>query len=182
MGGVPRGNIAHSRRPERIQTGEAPIGHRRSLRGDNKQREGCTCSTWASRSAGPDILALSYRECQQRESPKGALLPTYEYRCKSCERAFEAVQAFSDTPLTTCETCGGTLKKVYGAVGIVFKGSGFYKTDSRSSGSSAKRSDAASNGHEAKTKSDSPAAASEAKPISAPSPAPSKEMDTATTK
>lgn len=111
-------------------------------------------------------------------------MPTYEYQCKGCGRAFEAVQAFSDTPLTTCEACGGTLKKVYGAVGIVFKGAGFYKTDSRSSGSSDKRSgDAAatSNGHDAATKADATTAPTETKPSSSPSPAPSKQKDSAST-
>jgi putative FmdB family regulatory protein len=60
-------------------------------------------------------------------------MPTYEYRCESCGLTVEAVQRFTDAPLTTCETCGGELRKVYAAVGIVFKGSGFYKTDSRTS-------------------------------------------------
>jgi putative FmdB family regulatory protein len=67
-------------------------------------------------------------------------LPTYEYSCRSCGRGFEAVQAFTDPPLETCESCGGSLKKVYGAVGIVFKGSGFYKTDSRGSSSKSAQS------------------------------------------
>jgi putative FmdB family regulatory protein len=62
-------------------------------------------------------------------------MPTYEYECQSCHARTEAVQSFSDAPLTTCETCGGSLKKVFSGVGIVFKGSGFYKTDSRGSGS-----------------------------------------------
>jgi len=60
-------------------------------------------------------------------------MPTYEYECQSCHARIEAVQSFADAPLTTCETCGGELKKVFSGVGIVFKGSGFYKTDSRSS-------------------------------------------------
>ncbi len=58
-------------------------------------------------------------------------MPTYEYECQSCHQRVEAVQRFADAPLTTCEACGGELKKVFSAVGIVFKGSGFYKTDSR---------------------------------------------------
>jgi putative FmdB family regulatory protein len=65
-------------------------------------------------------------------------VPTYEYECGSCHRRTEAVQRFSDPALTTCEHCGGDLRKVFSAVGIVFKGSGFYKTDSRpASGASA---------------------------------------------
>jgi putative FmdB family regulatory protein len=67
-------------------------------------------------------------------------LPTYEYRCDSCDRNFDAVQSFHDEPLTACPTCGSPVRKVFGNVGIVFKGSGFYKTDSRNGGS-AKKSD-----------------------------------------
>jgi putative FmdB family regulatory protein len=58
-------------------------------------------------------------------------LPTYEYACTACGHRLDAVQKFSDDPLTECPECGGALRKVYGAVGIVLKGSGFYKTDSR---------------------------------------------------
>ena len=65
-------------------------------------------------------------------------MPTYEYACGSCGHRFDAVQGFSDPPLATCDVCGGPLKKVYGSVGIVFKGSGFYKTDSRASASGSK--------------------------------------------
>jgi len=63
-------------------------------------------------------------------------MPTYEYECQSCHQRIEAVQKFSDAPLTTCDHCGGDLKKVFSAVGIVFKGSGFYKNDSRGASSS----------------------------------------------
>jgi putative FmdB family regulatory protein len=59
-------------------------------------------------------------------------MPTYEYRCKDCTHRFDIFQAFSDDSLTECPACNGTLKKVFGNVGITFKGSGFYKTDSRS--------------------------------------------------
>ncbi len=58
-------------------------------------------------------------------------MPTYEYACTACGHRLEAVQKFSDDPLTECPECSGALRKVYGAVGIVLKGSGFYKTDSR---------------------------------------------------
>ncbi|NNN00450.1 MAG: FmdB family transcriptional regulator [Acidimicrobiaceae bacterium] len=64
-------------------------------------------------------------------------MPTYEYECQNCKRRVEAVQKFSDPALTKCEHCGGQLRKVFSAVGIVFKGSGFYKNDSRGSSSSA---------------------------------------------
>ena len=63
-------------------------------------------------------------------------MPTYEYRCKDCEHRFDIQQSFTDDSLTTCPECGGTLKKVFGNVGITFKGSGFYKTDSRSGSTS----------------------------------------------
>ncbi|HEY1733682.1 MAG TPA: FmdB family zinc ribbon protein [Acidimicrobiales bacterium] len=63
-------------------------------------------------------------------------MPTYEYACTSCGHRLDAVQSFTDDPLTTCPECGGSLRKVYGAVGIVLKGSGFYKTDSRASAGS----------------------------------------------
>jgi putative FmdB family regulatory protein len=63
-------------------------------------------------------------------------LPTYEYACTACGHRLEAVQSFTDDPLTECPDCGGALRKVYGAVGIVLKGSGFYKTDSRAASAS----------------------------------------------
>jgi putative FmdB family regulatory protein len=63
-------------------------------------------------------------------------LPTYEYACTACGHRLDAVQKFTDDPLTECPECGGALRKVYGAVGIVLKGSGFYKTDSRAAAGS----------------------------------------------
>ena len=60
-------------------------------------------------------------------------MPTYDYRCKACGDELEVFQSFSDDPLTTCATCGGELRKLFGAPGIAFKGSGFYKNDSRGS-------------------------------------------------
>lgn len=63
-------------------------------------------------------------------------MPTYEYACRACGEHLEAVQSFSDEPLVVCPACGGELRKVFRSVGIVFKGSGFYKTDSRPSGTS----------------------------------------------
>lgn len=62
-------------------------------------------------------------------------VPTYQYACTACGHQLEAVQSFSDAPLTECPACEGRLRKVFNSVGIVFKGSGFYRTDSRSSGS-----------------------------------------------
>ena len=63
-------------------------------------------------------------------------MPTYQYTCTECGEPVEAVQKFTDAPLTVCTACGGRLRKVFSPVGIVFKGSGFYRTDSRN-GSSA---------------------------------------------
>ena len=63
-------------------------------------------------------------------------MPTYQYACTECGHRFEAVQAFTDDSLTTCPVCSGQLRKVYGSVGVVFKGSGFYRTDNRDSKSS----------------------------------------------
>jgi putative FmdB family regulatory protein len=60
-------------------------------------------------------------------------VPTYQYACTACGHRFEAVQAFTEDSLTTCPECSGQLRKVYGSVGVVFKGSGFYRTDSRAS-------------------------------------------------
>jgi putative FmdB family regulatory protein len=65
-------------------------------------------------------------------------MPTYEYACRNCGSHLEVVQSFSDDPLTECPHCGGALRKVFGSIGITFKGSGFYKTDSRA-GASARR-------------------------------------------
>jgi putative FmdB family regulatory protein len=77
-------------------------------------------------------LAVARGECQQEDA-----LPTYQYACTACDHAFEAVQKFTDSALTECPACAGRLRKVFSAVGVVFKGSGFYRTDSRSKSSSA---------------------------------------------
>jgi putative FmdB family regulatory protein len=58
-------------------------------------------------------------------------MPTYEYACRKCGEHLEVVQSFNDQPLTSCPACGGDLRKVFGNIGIAFKGSGFYKNDSR---------------------------------------------------
>ncbi|MCT9010938.1 FmdB family zinc ribbon protein [Streptomyces rhizosphaerihabitans] len=63
-------------------------------------------------------------------------MPTYQYQCTACGEGLEAVQKFTDDALTECPNCSGRLKKVFSAVGIVFKGSGFYRNDSRGSSSS----------------------------------------------
>ena len=71
-------------------------------------------------------------------------MPVYEYRCTSCGEELEVTQSFSDDPLTECPACQGLLKKKFGVPGITFKGSGFYKTDSRGSSSSKEASTSAS--------------------------------------
>lgn len=75
-------------------------------------------------------------------------MPTYEYACRDCGRHLEVVQSFTDDPLETCERCGGSLRKVFSAAGIIFKGSGYYVTDTRSERrkASAKTEDGGSSG------------------------------------
>lgn len=70
-------------------------------------------------------------------------MPTYSYQCTECDDRFDIVQAFTDDALTTCKRCSGRLRKRFNSVGVVFKGSGFYRTDSRESG---KKSSSSSNG------------------------------------
>jgi putative FmdB family regulatory protein len=86
-------------------------------------------------------------------------MPTYEYRCKDCGQHLEVVQAFTDDALTECPACKGQLRKVFGNIGITFKGSGFYKTDSRAkksaSKSDSKSSDTTSETATSDSKSDS---------------------------
>ncbi|WP_431794430.1 FmdB family zinc ribbon protein [Micrococcus luteus] len=88
-------------------------------------------------------------------------MPTYAYRCKDCGHAFDVVQAFTDDALTECPACGGVLRKQYGSVGVSFKGSGFYRTDSRSGTGSAggSTSDSAAGSSTSSTSSPASAAA-----------------------
>ena len=93
-----------------------------------------------------------------RTTPVEDPLPTYQYACTACGHELEAVQSFSDAALTECPECGGALRKVFSAVGVVFKGSGFYRTDSRSSadkGSSAGSSTGSTSSGEKKSDSGS---------------------------
>jgi putative FmdB family regulatory protein len=71
-------------------------------------------------------------------------VPTYQYACTACDHRFEEVQSFTDAALTECPVCSGRLRKLYGSVGVVFKGSGFYRTDSRKSPSVSASSDGGS--------------------------------------
>ena len=69
-------------------------------------------------------------------------MPVYEYACKACAQHIEVAQSFRDDPLTTCPNCGGPLRKVFGSIGISFKGSGFYRTDSRTPAKTEKKAEA----------------------------------------
>ena len=86
-------------------------------------------------------------------------MPTYQYVCTECGEPLEAVQSFTDAALTTCPVCGGQLRKVFSAVGVVFKGSGFYRNDSRTASgskvSSGSSSDSTSSGSDGSSSSDS---------------------------
>jgi len=95
----------------------------------------------------PLDLALEGPDCQLRNSTTAQLdyrkdrqeMPTYEYACKSCGERLEVVQSFTDDALTECPSCQGELRKVFGSIGISFKGSGFYKTDSRAASSASSK-------------------------------------------
>lgn len=87
-------------------------------------------------------------------------MPTYAYACKDCGHAFDIQQSFTDNTLTVCPECGGNLRKKFNSVGVVFKGSGFYRTDSR---------DSAATVPAAPAKADTAKTDSPAKPAAAPS-------------
>ena len=93
-------------------------------------------------------------------------MPTYQYACSDCGHDFEAFQSFSDDALTECPVCGAPVRKVYGSVGVVFKGSGFYRTDSRSSSSSA---EPAKSGASSSSSSDSSSSTSSSTPAASAS-------------
>ena len=93
-------------------------------------------------------------------------MPTYQYQCTECGQGLEAVQKFTDDALTECPNCGGRLKKVFSAVGIVFKGSGFYRNDSRGSSSSSSPSSSSkpsTSGSDTKSSSTSSSSSSDSK-------------------
>ena len=79
-------------------------------------------------------------------------MPTYQYACTDCDHAFEQVQSFSEDSLTTCPQCEGRLRKIFNAVGVVFKGSGFYRTDNRADSKSSSATTSSSS--DTSTKSD----------------------------
>ncbi|WP_030767025.1 FmdB family zinc ribbon protein [Streptomyces sp. NRRL F-2664] len=95
-------------------------------------------------------------------------MPTYQYQCTECGEGLEAVQKFTDDALTVCPNCDGRLKKVFSAVGIVFKGSGFYRNDSRGASSSS-------------TPASKPAAASSSSTSTAAAPAASSSSTSSST-
>ncbi|MPY80533.1 MAG: FmdB family transcriptional regulator [Actinophytocola sp.] len=114
-------------------------------------------------------------------------MPTYQYACKACDHQFEAVQSFADDNLTDCPECTGPLRKLFGSVGVIFKGSGFYRTDSRSgngkangsnggttsssnAGSSSSSSDSSSGSSSSSTSSDSGSSSSSSSTSSAAAP------------
>ncbi|MGH9044220.1 MAG: FmdB family zinc ribbon protein [Acidimicrobiales bacterium] len=106
-------------------------------------------------------------------------MPTYEYLCTSCGERLEAVQSFSDPALSACRVCGGPLRKVFGNVGIVLKGSGFYKTDSRSSRANGSRKEKAASGDGATKSTDTAKEASST--TKEPSPAPESHKQVSST-
>jgi putative FmdB family regulatory protein len=89
------------------------------------------------------------------EVPEDPSVPTYQYACTECGHAFEQVQSFTDDALTVCPQCSGRLRKVFNAVGVVFKGSGFYRTDSRSGSSSTVPAASSSSSESSSSSSDS---------------------------
>ncbi|KQW06316.1 FmdB family transcriptional regulator [Leifsonia sp. Root4] len=101
-------------------------------------------------------------------------MPTYSYRCTECDNAFDIHQAFTDDSLSVCDICGGKLRKVFNSIGVTFNGSGFYRTDSRSGGSSlpsapgsgASSSSAASSGGSSDSGKASPASTSSSASVS----------------
>ncbi|NNH70146.1 FmdB family transcriptional regulator [Nocardia uniformis] len=89
-------------------------------------------------------------------------MPTYSYACTECDNRFDIVQSFSDDALSTCDRCNGKLRKLFNSVGIVFKGSGFYRTDSRNGSTSsepAKSSDSGSSNAPSSTPAPAPSTA-----------------------
>lgn len=86
-------------------------------------------------------------------------MPTYSYACTECDNRFDAVQAFTDDALTTCSKCAGRLRKLFGKVGVVFKGSGFYRTDNRESVKSASNGSSSNGESSSSSSSDSSSSA-----------------------
>ncbi len=96
-------------------------------------------------------------------------MPTYSYACTECGNRFDAVQAFSDDALTECPQCSGRLRKLFGKVGVVFKGSGFYRTDSRESATASSNGSAKSSSESTSSSEKSSSTSSSESSSSAPS-------------
>src|SRR4051794_13110819 len=134
--GAPRGDAALSRSPLQVSRSHAAIVTLADIRGRPAHR-------WR-------IIGSRRVRVPARRSPlhhQGATaVPTYQYACTNPEgkHEFEVVQSFSDAPVTECPECGAPVRKVYGSVGVVFKGSGFYRTDSRKAASSPESSSSTS--------------------------------------
>ena len=96
-------------------------------------------------------------------------MPTYQYACTECSHAFEQFQSFSDDALTECPQCEGKLRKLFNAVGVVFKGSGFYRTDSRSGSGSSSSGSSSSSPDSGSSSSGSTATKTESKPAASTS-------------
>lgn len=94
-------------------------------------------------------------------------MPTYQYACTECDHAFEQFQSFTENALTVCPECNGRLRKVFNAVGVVFKGSGFYRTDNRSSSSSSTSSTTSSTSSSSTSSSTSSSSSSSSTPTAA---------------
>ena len=97
-------------------------------------------------------------------------MPTYSYRCTECDTAFDIQQAFTDDALTECPTCSGRLRKVYNSIGVTFNGSGFYRTDSRSTGKSEGSGSSSGSGDSGSSSWSGSSSSSDSKP-STPAPA-----------
>lgn len=96
-------------------------------------------------------------------------MPTYQYACTECSHAFEQFQSFSDDALTECPQCEGKLRKLFNAVGVVFKGSGFYRTDSRSGSGSSSSGSSSSSPDSGSSSSGSTATKTDSKPAASTS-------------
>ena len=109
-------------------------------------------------------------------------MPTYSYACTECDNRFDAVQAFSDDALTTCEKCSGRLRKLFGSVGVVFKGSGFYRNDSRESAKSSSNGSAKSGSSSSSEGSSSSDTSSSSEKSSSSSSSSSEKSDSSSSK
>src|SRR3954462_382879 len=158
--GAPRGDAALSRSPLHISGSHAAIVTLADIRGRPAHR-------W--RIIGSRRVRVPARRRPLHHQGATAV-PTYQYACTNPEgkHEFEVVQSFSDAPVTECPECGAPVRKVYGSVGVVFKGSGFYRTDSRKS-SSTSESASSSNGSSSNGSSSSKESSSPAPAASTPS-------------